>query len=219
MKRNVFILLIVLLILVISTLILFAEEGKYDFRKTNWGMSREQVRATEKETCEWEEWAENYYIDFNGTIQDTECKTLEYFPVEINGKDYTCQYVFLKNRLYRGRYRNFGSDNIHEYKILKGLLNKKHGKAKIDQEIWRNDLFKGDSYYLETAIKLGHLIHVAKWETPTTDIELRLSNEDGGSRIMITLYYWSKELMRQKKQTEEKERIDTLSDEENKSNL
>lgn len=72
---------------------------------------------------------------------------------------------------------------------------------------------------METAIKLGHLIQVAKWETPTTEIELRLSNEDGGSRIMIVLFYWSKELMEQKIQKEEKERIDTLSGEENKSNI
>jgi len=219
MKKNISILLIVLCILVISTLILFAEEVKYDFRKTNWGMSREQVKATEREIHEWENWAVNYYIDFKGTIQDTECKTLEYFPVEINGKNYTCQYVFLENKLYRGRYRSFGSSNINEYKILKGLLNKKYGKAKKDWKIWRNDIFRGYSYYLETAIKIGHLVQVARWETATTNIELRLSNEDGGTRIMMTVYYWSKELMEQKVQREEKERIDKLTEEENKSNL
>jgi hypothetical protein len=47
MKKTVSILLIVLLILVISNLILFAEEAKYDFRKTNWGMSKEQVKEIE----------------------------------------------------------------------------------------------------------------------------------------------------------------------------
>ena len=47
MKKNISILLIALCILAISTLTLFAEEAKYDFRETNWGMSREQVKATE----------------------------------------------------------------------------------------------------------------------------------------------------------------------------
>ena len=47
MKKNIFILLIISCILVIFILILSAEEVKYDFRKANWGMSREQVEATE----------------------------------------------------------------------------------------------------------------------------------------------------------------------------
>ncbi|MBA7557869.1 hypothetical protein ES705_50647 [subsurface metagenome] len=47
MKRIVSVLLIMLLILVIFTLSLFAEE-KYDFRKTNWGMGMEEVRMIER---------------------------------------------------------------------------------------------------------------------------------------------------------------------------
>ena len=48
MKKIVSILLIILLILAISNLALFAEEVKYDFRQTNWGMSVEQVKLAEK---------------------------------------------------------------------------------------------------------------------------------------------------------------------------
>ena len=55
MKKNISILLIVLCTLVISTLILFAEEVKYDFRQTNWGMSVEQVKATEKNKIAFED--------------------------------------------------------------------------------------------------------------------------------------------------------------------
>ena len=206
---------IIIGLIIVSILVIFFNTvlaQQYDFRKTNWGMSREQVEATEEIGWDWES---DSYIDFNGTIQ--EGKSLEYYPVEINGKNYTCQYVFLKNKLYRGRYRSFGIENIREYEIIKGLLNKKYGKAKTDREIWFNTLFKGDRFYLEDAIKSGHLIYVARWETSTTDIELKLSNDN--SRIMMTVTYWSKELSRQKKQKEEKERMDLLKEEENKSNL
>ena len=204
MKKNVSILSIVLCILVISTLILFAEEVKYDFRQTNWGMSREQVKETEREIHEWEDWAVNYYIDFKGTIQDTECKTLEYYPVEINGKNYTCQYVFLEDKLYRGRYSsNFG--DVDEYRTLKKLLSKKYGKTETD---------KSYDYYNPYRFE-----YVATWETPTTIIKLGLEKLWGDWRRTITISYWNKELMRQKQQKEEKERIDKLTEEENKSNL
>ena len=216
MKKRLIILGILICIFLFFSIVGLSNEVKYDFRKTNWGMSIEQVKAIEDKKPEWES---DSYIGSNGTglITVQEGKSLEYYPVEINGKNYTCQYVFLENKLYRGRYRSFGIENIREYEIIKGLLNKKYGKAKTDREIWFNTLFKGDSFYLEDAIKSGHLIYVARWETSTTDIELKLSNDN--SRIMMTVTYWSKELSRQKKQKEEKERMDLLKEEENKSNL
>lgn len=55
MKKNVSILLMMLYILAISTLILFAEEAKYDFRETNWGMTKEQVKATEDKKPDFED--------------------------------------------------------------------------------------------------------------------------------------------------------------------
>ena len=216
MKKRLIILGILICIFLFFSIVGLSNEVKYDFRKTNWGMSIEQVKAIEDKKPEWES---DSYIGSNGTglITVQEGKSLEYYPVEINGKNYTCQYVFLKNKLYRGRYCSFGIGNIREYEILKGLLNKKYGKAKTDKEIYLNDLYKGDSYYLETAIKLGHLICVVTWETSTTNIELKLSTDN--NRIMMTVFYWSKELMRQKQQKEEKERMDLLKEEENKSNL
>ena len=98
MKKNVSTLLIVLLILVISTLVLFAEEAKYDFRKTNWGMSKEQVRATEDKKPDFED-----------------DKWLGY-EVKINGKDFGCLYCFLEDKLYRGEY--FSEGGIYQQKSL-----------------------------------------------------------------------------------------------------
>lgn len=129
MKKNVSILLIILLILVISTLVLFAEEAKYDFRKTNWGMSKEQVKATEDKKPDFED------------------NTMLSYEVTISEKDFDCAYLFLEDKLYGSRYLFFGEHTnknlyIDDYEELKEILTKEYGKPKIDKVTWKNDLFK-----------------------------------------------------------------------------
>lgn len=129
MKKNVSILLITLCILAISTLILFAEEDKYDFRKTNWGMSKEQVKATEDKKPDFED---NIMLSYE---------------VMISEKDFECAYLFLEDKLYGSGYLFFGEHTnknlyIDDYEELKEILSKEYGKPKIDKVTWKNDLFK-----------------------------------------------------------------------------
>ena len=129
MKKNVSILLITLCILAISTLILFAEEDKYDFRKTNWGMSKEQVKATEDKKPDFED---NIMLSYE---------------VMISEKDFECAYLFLEDKLYGSGYLFFGEHTnknlyIDDYEELKEILIKEYGKPKIDKVTWKNDLFK-----------------------------------------------------------------------------
>ena len=129
MKKNVSILLITLCILAISTLILFAEEDKYDFRKTNWGMSKEQVKATEDKKPDFED---NIMLSYE---------------VMISEKDFECAYLFLEDKLYSSGYLFFGEHTnknlyIDDYEGLKEILIKEYGKPKIDKVTWKNDLFK-----------------------------------------------------------------------------
>lgn len=129
MKKNVPILLIILCILAVSTLILFAEEAKYDFRKTNWGMSKEQVKATEDKKPDFED------------------NTMLSYEVTISEKDFECAYLFLEDKLYGSGYLFFGEHTnknlyIDDYEELKEILTKEYGKPKIDKVTWKNDLFK-----------------------------------------------------------------------------
>jgi hypothetical protein len=116
----------------LSTLVLFAEEAKYDFRKTNWGMSKEQVRATEDKKPDFED-----------------DKWLGY-EVKINGKDFGCLYCFLEDKVYRGEYFSEGEYTnknlyIDDYEELKEILTKKYDKPKTDRPgLWKNDLYKDD---------------------------------------------------------------------------
>ena len=129
MKKNVSILLIILCILAVSTLILFAEEAKYDFRKTNWGMSKEQVKATEDKKPDFED------------------NTMLSYEVTISEKDFECAYLFLEDKLYGSGYLFFGEHTnknlyIDDYEELKEILTKEYGKPKIDKATWKNDLLK-----------------------------------------------------------------------------
>jgi len=198
MKRNIFILSVVLCILAIFTLILFAEEVKYDFRKTNWGMSKEQVKATEDKEPAFEE------------------NTMFFYEVKIGGCDFVCAYHFLKDKLYSGVYartfREKGTEQhlyIFEYEKLKKLLIKKYGEPIIEWKkeiVWDSDLGK---YYLkdwENSIVEGDLFGFrASWETPTTKIVLELGVKN--SQMFLNIFYNSKELEEWVKQIKEKETL------------
>jgi hypothetical protein len=187
-KSIIFLGLTVLLILSFSLTIL-AKEQVYDFRKTNWGMSKEQVKTTEDKKPDFE--------------ADT---WLGYF-VTISGKDFRCFYSFLEDKLYKSGYSFTGKHTnknhyITDYKNLKESLTKKYGKPKTDIVLWENNLFKNNKEKWGTAISVGHLLYRATWETPTTMIALTLSGDN--YKIGLNIYYESKELEEWVKQIEEK---------------
>jgi len=190
-KKIVSILLIILCILAVSTLILFAEEAKYDFRKTNWGMSKEQVKATEDKK------------------PDFEADTMLGYDITISEKDFACIYSFLEDKLYNSGYFFTGGHAnknlyIDDYKELKEILTKKYGKPRTDiPGLWKNDLYKDDRSHWGMAISVGHLAYGASWETSTTKIDLMLSGDN--YKIRLILSYISKELEEWVKQTKEKE--------------
>jgi len=196
MKRNISILLIVSCIFSIFTLSLFAEEAKYDFRKANWGMSKEQVKVAEKNKIE---------------IEDEEVIAIG--RVEIDKKECIYVYHFLEDKLYRAGYgfmEKHTNKNlyINDYESLKEILTKKYGKPEIDKVIWKNDLFKSAKQDWGTAISIGHLEYFSSWETPTTYINLGLNGDN--YKISLTLGYESREL---------KEWSDKILEERAKSNF
>lgn len=164
---------------------------KYNFRKANWGMSREQVRATEDKKPDFED--------------DTSLG----YDVKINGKDFRCIYGFLEDKLYNGGYGFAGkhtNDNLYidDYEELKKILTKKYGKPKTDLPgIWKNNLYKNDRSHWGMAISVGHLVYAAQWETSTTTISMMISGDN--FKISLTLTYDSKELREWAKRIKEKE--------------
>ena len=170
---------------------IFTKEQVYDFRKTNWGMSKEEVRAAEAKK------------------PDFEANTILGYKVKVNGKDFRCVYSFLEDKLYNSGYFFTGEHTnknlyIDDYKELKEILTKKYGKPKMDiPGLWKNDLYKDDKSHWGMAISVGHLAYGASWETSTTKISLMLSGDN--YKIELVLSYTSKELEEWVKQIKEKE--------------
>jgi len=166
MKRIIFILLIVLLILAISNLILFAEEAKYDFRKTNWGMSKEQVKEIEKSKLVEEDFGEEENLHYKGEIDGLDCEIYYYF---MRGK--------LTGAAYSSWHINNKNDCINNYKKLKENLTKRYGKLVEDKTF--EDFKEGTARTF--------------WDTPTTEINLMLSEGRNKNEFDLSIYYQSKE--------------------------
>ena len=162
MKKNVSILLIILCILTVSTLILFAKEAKYDFRKTKWGMSKEQVKKTEDKKPDFED------------------NTILSYEVMINEKYFECVYLFLEDKLYGSRYLFFGEHTnkdlyIDDYEEMKELLIKEYGKPKVDKVKWKNDLFKNLESSNEFISELKE--NIKEKETEIKKLKVNLTKE------------------------------------------
>jgi hypothetical protein len=185
MKRNISILLITLLILVIFSLVLFAERAKYDFERTYWGMSKEQVKAAEK-------------VGFPGKMLSETENEID-FESDAFGGNFSCVYLFLEDKLYQGGYVFMGKHKnkplyAEHYNELKETLIREYGKPKIDNKELH---FKFNEF---NEIESSWL--TATWETSATIINLGLVFIKNKTVLAIT--YSSKELEEWAKQIKEK---------------
>ena len=92
-----------------------SNDVKYDFRKTNWGMSKEQVKATENKKSEWDS---DIFVEYK---------------VKINMKNFVCMYYFFEDELYKSGYFFSGehtNENLYidDYEELKEILIKERVK-------------------------------------------------------------------------------------------
>ncbi|PKP61313.1 hypothetical protein CVT91_03460 [Candidatus Atribacteria bacterium HGW-Atribacteria-1] len=170
-----------------------SNDVKYDFRKTNWGMSKEQVKATEDKKADYED---NFQLSYDEVTISGK-----------SGKDFPCNYYFSADKLYSSAYGLGGrhtNNNLYidDYEELKEILTKEYGKPKTDKVIWKRDVFKDDKSYWGTAVVGGDLSCSAQWETPTTEINLKLFGEDW--RIILIVSYESKELTEWARENNEK---------------
>ena len=104
--------------------------NKYDFRETNWGMSKEQVKEIEK----------NILLIGEDSIQDSiiGCDGSLHYNGEVNGLKCGIYYYFIEDRLVSATYKKVDSivrfkvKFISNYKSLKSYLRKKYGKPYDD---------------------------------------------------------------------------------------
>ncbi len=168
--------------------------AEFDFRKTKWGMSRKEVKKSEKINLNSE----------HGNI-------LGYQGI-LSGLDVTIYYIFSGDKLVRAKYyfnetHSNDNDYLSDFEELHELLQKKYGKSETSY-IWKNNLFKGDSDRMGIAISNGHLLCYSMWETDITDIILSISGDNNS--IQTEIEYSSKQYGKLESQEKEKMALDAI---------
>ena len=157
----------------------------FDFRKTNWGMSKEDVKKAEL-----------------GHLANQSNNVLMYSE-KVAGKDVLIGYVFIADKLVRSRY-TFSEQHtnpnlfINDYMEIKEILTDKYGQPVEDKPVWSNQLYRNSPQDWGTAVSAGHLSFVTHWDTPATSIFHILKGDN--FKIVLITEYESKELRMLEKQ-------------------
>jgi hypothetical protein len=138
-----------------------------DFRNVKWKMNKDQLKL--KETG-------RFSLEYNNTMV--------YENVEAGGYESLLYYDFNEEEeLYQASYLltheyENATSYISDYKDLKEKLTNLYGEPVRDEEVWLNKMWKDRRSEWGMAIRSGHLIYTAIWETEDTLITMYLMGED-----------------------------------------
>ncbi len=168
----------------------------YTFRHTRWGMTAEEVIASES------------MLD---PIEKSE--NLIKYKTQILGTNVELVYFFVQNQLTGSSYKiteNYLSSQhfIASYRSLKEALAKKYGPAKVDEINWQNDAYRNISDKKGLALSLGHVEYHSSWETPNTTISCSLKEDNYD--VLCSVMYRSKEFSALQQGSNKKDEIDPL---------
>lgn len=150
------------------------EDTKKHFRKTQWGMTQEQVIRLEGNPAARESPGEFYVMRYWDSIKDMGCWIDYIFK---DDKLIKARYIFLVKHEYKSQY--FG-----DYKKAKDFLTEVHGQSPLTNINWLNPTYKEDYSNWGLAVSLGHLEYSAIWNTPETEIVLRLFGENDEVKLV-----------------------------------
>jgi len=172
-------------LIAIALLCLFAvhaaaqDQDGYDFRKTKWGMSPAQVKASEALKPE-EEGLETYFsntITYSTEVAGRPVRLVYYFiNDELVGAVYTFQIIHSKSNPY-----------LNDFNDINKILVDKYGKPLKEGKIWKRDTYKNSPENYGLAISLGDLTLENIWRSDNEYITLKLTLQDNHI-ILGTMY-------------------------------
>ena len=150
----------------------------YNFRYTRWGMTPEEVIASET----------------MAPIEKDE--TMIKYNTQILNKNVELLYLFAQNKLIGASYKldeNYLNSErfIKAYTRFKGELIKKYGQPNKEITQWKNDAFKSDRSKWGIALSLGYLEYFTFWEIPGTTVSCGLKEKN--YYVLCSIEYWSME--------------------------
>lgn len=146
-----------------------------NFRNALWGMSKDEVKASEDST----------------PTEENETGLL-YSSVTVSNMSASVMYSFDEDeKLYQGFYLFTDSHTsynlyIDDYKKLVGALTEKYGEPEWDRTKWKDDLYKGDENDYGTAVATGGLIYGAQWKSDDTEIDVVLKGDNFDVELTCT---------------------------------
>jgi hypothetical protein len=155
----------------VFSLLSYSQEN-FDFRKTNWGMSKDQVQKSETSELLLEK---SDILAYVGNLAGYKC---------------LIGYIFTNNILVRAKYSitesvtntiNYDSD----YNTFKEFLTKKYGQPLKDEKNWNNDLYKDNYSDWGYAILFGHVTYLSYWATANSFIGLSFLVQNNDVSIVI----------------------------------
>lgn len=157
------------------------DQDGYDFRKTRWGMTPAQVKASETLKPE-EEAPETYFsntITYSTKVVGRPVKLVYYFiNDELAGTAYTFQTIHSENNPY-----------INDFNEVNKILNSKYGEPLQESKIWERDTYKNSPKDYGLAVSVGDLTLQNIWKTKTEYITLKLTLQN--NNIMLGVMYIS----------------------------
>ena len=168
----------------------------YTFRYTRWGMTAEEVIASESK------------LD---PIEKSE--NMIKYKTQVLGKNVDLVYLFVQNQLAGSSYKineNYLNSQhfITSYRKFKAALTKKYGPAKVDETNWQNDALRNISSKKGLALSLGHVEYFSSWETPNTTISSSLKGDN--YYVLCSIIYRSKEFSVLQQESKKEDKLDPL---------
>ena len=144
----------------------------FERRSTDWGMSVQEVKDNEPIQSTWE-LQSPVLADFERRVA---------YHTQIEGIEAGLTYTFYQDHLGQAKYvfepqHEDTAEFVNDFDTVKNWISQSYGEPTSSQEIWLDKLYQYDKSLWGQAIKRGHLVMVAEWENPGTNIVLVL---DGG---------------------------------------
>jgi len=151
----------------------------HDFRKADWGMSKEQVKKIEvnklfKET--------DKFLAFNGIVGGFECIMYYNFAYD---KLTSARYIIIQKRDKSIKY-------VEDYELIKSGLIAKYGKPTEDEILWKSDMYRKDYNKWGEALIKDQLVLYSSWLLDNTSIFYTINASSGD--LEHILEYNSREL-------------------------
>ncbi|MGV7228024.1 MAG: hypothetical protein ACQ9IQ_05115 [Nitrospirales bacterium] len=145
----------------------------FERRSTDWGMSVREVKENEPIQFSWELQSP--------VLSDYEQRVA--YHTQIEGVEAALTYTFYENHLGQAKYvfepqHDDAVEYVQDFHTLKNWISQSYGLPTSVQEIWLEKLYQYDKNLWGQAIMRGHLVMVAEWKNPGTDIVLVLNGGD-----------------------------------------